>query len=83
MGGVMGEQSSHVPALRKRGRPTADERLGIGSGGTLLEAADEQHVPVELAELPVLVTGRVLGGLALDGRARRARRAFCGRCLRR
>jgi len=26
MGGVMGEQSSHVPALRKRGRPTAAER---------------------------------------------------------
>ena len=26
MAGVMGGQSSHVPALRKRGRPTADER---------------------------------------------------------
>src|SRR5262249_13409795 len=29
----------------------ADERLGIGSGGTLLKSAGEQHVPVERAEL--------------------------------
>ena len=37
-----------------------DERLGVRPGGAFLEAADEHHVPVELAELGLPFTGERL-----------------------
>ena len=50
----------------------ADERLGVGTGGAFLETADEQHVPVELAELPVAGHRPAFWAAVRSRRARRA-----------